>query len=111
MKLKILTLILVTILSINIVLAESKRIDNYNDISELTMNFKIEGGFSLQKQNQDSKIGSVTSYLTFFPQDDILQKIQSKNEFSTPNAKVSKDSLEVVFNWDSPPEKSFKFGV
>ena len=86
-------------------------VNDYNDYSELKLNFLINGEFELIKTSEDHKIAEAITYLTFFPQIDNMQKIESIDFNSKPSAKITKESEEIIYQWDNPEEGKFYFGL
>lgn len=102
--------LVVLILNINFLVAE-EQVNDYNSYSTLDFDFEIKGGFTLEATSDRSKISEVTSYLTFFPREDILQKVKGINFNSKPLGTISKDTDEIVFNWISPKPGAFEISV
>ncbi len=85
--------------------------NDYNDFSALTMNFKIDGKFNIVETGESADIKDIKTYLTFFTQNDYLQKVEKIKYYSTPQAKTNHDTQEVLYLWENPTLGNFNFGV
>ncbi len=91
--------------------AISAQPNDYNDYSNLNMNFKIDGKFKIEATGEDANIKDVKTYLTFFTQNDYLQKVGKIKYYSTPQAQINHDTQEVLYTWENPSLGNFNFGV
>ena len=100
-------LLLIIILTSFSVYAIDQPVNDYNSYSFIDYDVGIVGSFDLTPTSSNSKIGEVTSILTFFPRSDDLQEVKSLNFNSVPQASISNNSDEISYNWVSPQDNSF----
>src|SRR3989339_319672 len=101
-------LLLIIILTSFSVYAIDQPVNDYNSYSFIDYDVGIVGSFDLTPTSSNSKIGEVTSILTFFPRSDDLQEVKSLNFNSVPQASISNNSDEISYNWVSPQDNSFE---
>lgn len=100
-------IVIILVLLSNIVVAEP---NDYNDYNNLVMDFNIETNFNMAG-SPDLKVSEITSYLSFFPQNYNLQKVNSLDIYSTPKATTTQDTEKIEFKWTNPQESKFKFSI
>src|SRR3989338_9637982 len=82
-------LLLIIILTSFSVYAIDQPVNDYNSYSFIDYDVGIVGSFDLTPTSSNSKIGEVTSILTFFPRSDDFQEVISVYFYSVPHVSLS----------------------
>ena len=102
-------LLLILLIAIPIAIAQENDFNAYN---KLDLNFKLESTFEMEETGDEAKIEDIKAYLTFFPQDDNLQKVISKNYYGNPEpSDITQSTQEITYIWNDPEIRNYKFGV
>ncbi|MBS3167658.1 transglutaminase domain-containing protein [Candidatus Woesearchaeota archaeon] len=108
---RLVAIILIFLLLIPFSIAQSEKINDYNDYDRLELEFNLDADIGLVFKDSNSKVKDVSSILTFFPREDIMQKVAFVNTYSDPNADVRKSLDEITFSWFNPDRKDLNFGI
>ncbi len=108
---KIFVCILFLLFLLPLVIAQTEYINDFNDYSNLDLNFKLDTKFDLVSTNTNSRIEELNAFLTFFPENDTLQTINSLKTYSNPKANINFVDNEFVYRWDNPNTNNFNFGL
>ncbi|MEK6956272.1 MAG: hypothetical protein AABW52_06425, partial [Nanoarchaeota archaeon] len=106
-KKSVLLLLILVLCSLS-VYAIDQPINDYNSYSFIDYDVSIQSNFDLAATSANSKIGEVTSILTFFPREDVLQEVRSIGFKSSPEASIKNNSDEISYTWISPQVNSFE---
>lgn len=102
-------LILIFLILIPLAIAQENDFNAYN---KLDLNFKLESTFEMVETGDEAKIEDIKAYLTFFPQDDNMQKVTSNSYYGNPKpSDITQSTQEVTYIWDNPEIRNYKFGV
>ena len=91
------------ILFINISYAQEK-IENFNDIQELELNFKLKSIIKLDKTENNPKLEYIKASMSFYPREDYRQKIINQNFISNPQIAVEKEDSTLTYKWSNIDE-------
>ena len=82
---------------------------DYNDISFVDLNFKINGGFDLKSKTTTSQITDATVDLSFFPREELNQEVLNLNVNSKPAGRVSQRPDGIEYSWSNPSLGRYNF--
>jgi len=85
--------------------------DDYNDVSYLDMNFKVNGGFNLVKQSSSGEINELYVDLTFFPRDELNQDVIQLKASSSPAGRVTEKDDSIEYYWSNPAITNYNFNL
>src|SRR3989338_6185039 len=108
---RLVAIILIFLLLIPFSIAQNEKINDYNDYDRLELEFNLDADIGLVFKDSNSKVKDVSSILTFFPREDIMQKVAFVNTYSDPNADVRKSLDEITFSWFNPDRNDLNFGI
>ena len=111
MKIKEIIFVVILLMLISNVYAETEKKENYNDYETLNLEFNINGRFNLEEKSTNTKIAEIIAYLEFLPIEYELQKVNTINTFSFPLGEINRDKKEIVYKWSQVNDKSFNFGL
>lgn len=101
-------LLIIFLLLIPMVIAQENDFNAYN---KLNLRFKLDGTFQMVETGENAELKEIKTYLTFFPQEDNVQKIKSISFYSTPESKKDQNSQEAAYIWENPEIREYNFGV
>jgi len=101
-------LIILFILILPIALSQQ---NDFNNFKSLDIKLNIDGNFTLEKTADKARMEEVNVFLTFVPQNDVLQKIISLNIYSLPPAKTTKNPDIIGYTWTYPNFEDHNFGI
>ena len=86
-------------------------INDYNDVTYLEMKFTVSGSFQLIETSNSARTSEATTNLTFFPKDEINQKILSTTPSSVPSSVITKKNSTIGYFWQNPKPGEYKFSL
>src|SRR3989344_3091879 len=110
MKINKIMYILLILLILNVPMMYAQEENDFNDYNNLVLNLKLDGNFELIKTSSNSRINEVTAVLSFFPENDNIQKVNLLEEESNPQAEVTKNDEAIIYKWNNPQAERFTFG-
>ena len=106
-------LLLIFLLIIPIVIAQPQV--DYNDLSEMDLNFNLDSQFFLAPTREQYGIDFIETNLTFFPQNRLnevpIQTVLSLSTKSFPEISVRKEADSLVFRWEKPVGQQYLYGL
>src|SRR3989344_2745398 len=96
---------------LSIPIASAQLQDDFNDVSFVDMNFKINGGISLNKNTANGNINEIYVDLTFFPREELNQEVIKLKASSSPFARVTEKADGIEYYWTNPENSIFKFDL